>query len=183
MKTALIVIDLQNDFLSHLPAGRAARVVAGASKLVVEARSLGAPVIWVVQRFKADLSDAFLEMRDRQIATVIEGTPGADLAEGLVPLDEEPVLVKKRYSAFYGTDLEKRLFALGVERVVLAGINIHACIRMAALDAYQRDLRVVLPIGAIDGFDEAHNEITLRYLDGKAARVMALDEASRVLQA
>ena len=86
MKTALIIIDLQNDFLAQLPAGRADDVVEGACQLVEAARAAGAPVIWVVQRFRADLSDAFLEMRDRQIATVIEGTRGAELANGLVPL-------------------------------------------------------------------------------------------------
>ncbi len=183
MKTALIIIDLQNDFLAQLPAGRANDVVEGACQLVEAARAAGAPVIWVVQRFRADLSDAFLEMRDRQIATVIEGTRGAELANGLVPHGDEPVIVKKRYSAFHGTDLEARLAAFGAERVVLAGINIHACIRMAALDAYQRDLRVILPTGAIDGYDDAHNAVTLRYLDGKAARVMTLEEASQALQA
>lgn len=157
MKTALIIIDLQNDFLAQLPAGRADDVVEGACQLVEAARAAGAPVI--------------------------EGTRGAELANGLVPHGDEPVIVKKRYSAFYGTDLEARLAAFGAERVVLAGINIHACIRMAALDAYQRDLRVILPTGAIDGYDDAHNAVTLRYLDGKAARVMTLEEASQALQA
>lgn len=182
MKTALIVIDLQKDFLAHLPAERAEKVVACTGKLVDTARRVGAPVIWIIQQFKADLSDGFLEMRDRQIATVIEGTPGAELADGLEPAVGEPVIVKKRYSAFFGTDLEDRLAALGVERVVLAGVNIHACIRMAALDAYQRDLRVILPIGAMDGHDQAHNAITLDYLDGKAARVMSLEEAAEALR-
>lgn len=182
MKTALILIDLQKDFLSQLPADRAAAVVAGAGRLVEAARTAGAPVIWVKQVFKADLSDAFLQMRDHAISAVIEGTSGAELADGLVPADGEPVLIKKRYSAFYGTDLDERLRALGVEQVILSGINIHACIRMAALDAYQRDYRVLLPTGAMDGYDDAHNDISLKYLDGRAARVVDFDGAMEALK-
>ena len=182
MKTALILIDLQKDFLSQLPADRAAAVIAGAGQLVEAARAAGAPVIWVKQVFKADLSDAFLQMRDKAISVVIEGTTGAQLADALVPAEGEAVVIKKRYSAFYGTDLDERLKGLGVEQVILSGINIHACIRMAALDAYQRDYRVVLPTGAMDGYDDAHNDITLKYLDGRVGRVVDLDRAMEALK-
>jgi len=181
MRTALLVIDLQKDFLAPLPEAKAHSVVSAACALVDAARAAGAPVVWVVQRFKADLSDAFLEMRDQNIAVVIEGTRGAALADGLDPGPGEPVIVKKRYSAFFGTDLEAQLRDLGVERVVIAGVNIHACVRMAAIDAYQRDIRVVIAREAVEGFDAEHNAVTLRYLDGKIAEICDLETAMQRL--
>ena len=51
----------------------------------------------------------------------------------------DPVIVKKRYSAFSKTDLEDVLQRLMPDELVLAGINTHACVRTTAIDAYQRD--------------------------------------------
>jgi nicotinamidase-related amidase len=183
MRTALLVIDLQKDFLAQLPDDRATAVVTAAGQLVEAARKAGASVIWVMQRHKADLSDAMLEIRDRKIAVVIEGTPGAELADGLEPLPTESVIVKKRYSAFFGTDLDDQLAERGVERVVIAGLNTHACVRMAAIDAYQRDLRVVIAREAIDGNDLEHGAVTLRYFDGKIAELCDLETAVKRLEA
>ena len=51
-------------------------------------------------------------------------------------------------------------------------MNTHACIRMTAIDAYQRDMRVVLATECIDSHDEEHARISLCYMDGKIASVM-----------
>jgi isochorismate hydrolase len=53
--------------------------------------------------------------------------------------------------------------------LVLAGINTHACVRMTAIDAYQRDLPVVLARECVASYDAEHHAITLRYLEGKIA--------------
>jgi maleamate amidohydrolase len=49
------------------------------------------------------------------------------------------VIIKKRYSGFYGTTLDETLARLAPDAIILAGINTHACIRTTAVDAYQRD--------------------------------------------
>jgi nicotinamidase-related amidase len=98
----------------------------------------------VRQEFALDLSDAFLEMRKRGIRSSIAGTEGARLDPRLDVGEGDPVIVKKRYSAFHGTNLDDLLAARGIGEIVLAGVNTHACIRMAAIDAYQRDLKVTV---------------------------------------
>ncbi len=55
---------------------------------------------------------------------------------------------------------------------MIAGINTHACVRMAAIDAYQRDMRVNLASEAIDSYDEDHARVSLSYMDGKMVRVL-----------
>jgi isochorismate hydrolase len=91
------------------------------------------------------------------------------------------VIVKKRYSAFFGTDLDRVLAKLMPDAIILAGINTHGCIRMTAIDAYQRDWPVVLARDCVGSYDEEHHAVTLRYLHGKIAEVMTNDEIRAAL--
>jgi bifunctional isochorismate lyase/aryl carrier protein len=175
-KQCLLIIDLQNDFLDSWEAGQRASLIAETNKLVATFRKRELPIFWVRQEFRADLADAFLEMRDRNVAVTIEGTRGAEFNADLDWRPEDTTLIKKRYSPFFGTNLEDLLKEHGIAEVVIAGINTHACVRMAAIDAYQRDLRVVLVLECVGSHDERHERISLDYLDGKIAKVMSIDE-------
>jgi isochorismate hydrolase len=67
--------------------------------------------------------------------------------------------------------------------LIFAGINTHACIRMAAIDAYQRDWEVILAANCVDSYDREHHEISLRYMKDKIASVMTNEEIQRMLAA
>jgi maleamate amidohydrolase len=84
------------------------------------------PHIWVRQEFQPDLSDAFLEMRAKGTPITIKGTPGCQIVPELPIGPSEIVIVKKRYSAFFGTDLDQTLRELKPDAIILAGINTHA---------------------------------------------------------
>jgi isochorismate hydrolase len=77
---------------------------------------------------------------------------------------------------FYGTRLEPLLQELETDPLILAGVNTHACIRTAAIDAYQRDFQVIIVRDCVASKDLEHHEITLDYLDGGIATVMTLSE-------
>jgi isochorismate hydrolase len=93
----------------------------------------------------------------------------------------DTVIIKKRYSAFYGTTLDHILADLRPDGLILAGINTHACIRTAAIDAYQRDWEVILAADCVDSYDQEHHEISLRYMNGKIASVMSNEEIRKML--
>jgi maleamate amidohydrolase len=150
-------------------------------ELVAMMRERGLPVIWVRQEFEPDLSDAFPEMREKGIRVVIKGTPGAEIVSELSPAEGEPVVVKKRYSAFFGTTMDEWLARLRPDAVILAGVNTHACIRTTAIDAYQRDWRVVLAADCIGSYDQEHHEVSLRYMKGKIAEVTGNGEIRAAL--
>ncbi len=169
---ALMVIDLTNDFLAAWDKDRRAELITATNDLVEHFRATGRPVIWVRQDFKADLSDAFLEMRDGNVKLNIMGTVGAELDGRLESRDGDILIVKKRYSPFFGTELDTVLAEQGIGSLAIAGINTHACVRMAAVDAYQRDMRVILASEAIDSYDEEHARVSLKYMDGKIGRVL-----------
>jgi len=181
MKACLIVIDMQNDFLDRLQAPERRRLVDNTNALIASFRRAGLKVIWVYQTFKADLSDAFLEMRDKNISVVIEGTHGARLADGMDARSTDQQVLKKRYSAFFETELDSILSEHQPEHLVIAGVNTHACVRMTAIDAYQRDHLVILAEDCIGSPQAHHAEISLAYLKDKIARVMPGEEIARLI--
>jgi nicotinamidase-related amidase len=180
-KPALIVIDMVNDCLQSWAPSSKQQLVQSTNALISIMREQDRPVIWVRQEFQADLRDAFPEMRAKGIRITIQGTPGCEIAAGLAVAPTDAVVVKKRYSAFFGTTLDQLLARLKPDSLVLAGINTHACIRMTAIDAYQRDWQVILALDCIDSYDQEHHDISLRYLRGKIASVMSNQEIRAML--
>ena len=179
----LIIIDMLNDFLASWDPGRRQELVQAINELVAIFRGHSRPIIWVRQEFEPDLSDAFPEMKAKGIHTVIKGTPGCQIVSELAVAPSDTVLVKKRYSAFFGTALDEKLSLLAPDTIVLAGINTHACIRTTAIDAYQRDWPVVLALNCIGSYDREHHEVSLRYMKDKIAAVLTNAEIEAALQA
>ena len=179
-RPALFVIDMLNDCFGHAELDRVRTALCSSiNQLTDLARAKGFPVIWVRQEFEADLSDAFADMKKENIRMFIKGTPGPLILDELVRSDSDIEIVKKRYSMFYGTDLESLLQDLQTDSLILAGVNSHACVRTAAIDAYQRDFPVTLVRECVASKDQKHHDITMDYLDGGIATVVTLDELKR----
>ena len=167
MKAAILLIDLLEDFFrdGRLKENRST-LVSHVNSLISDGRAHHIPIIWVRQVFKANLSDAFVGMRKTHTAVTIENTPGSQLLSELEQGPGDFEVIKKRYSAFFRTNLDELLQILGTDTLIIGGINTHACVRMAVIDAYQRDYEVVLALDCTDSYDEEHHLVSLRYLTG-----------------
>ena len=175
-KPALLIIDMLNDsFLSERLSAKRAALCDSINALLRFARENQFHIIWVRQEFKADLSDAFLEMRDENIEMYIEGTFGSRIVAELEQMDDECEIIKKRYSAFFGTELDALLKKLAPPFLVLVGVNTHACIRTAAIDAYQLDYRVQIISDCVASPDQRHHDVTLDYLE-RISKIVKLDK-------
>ena len=175
-RNCLIVIDMQNDFLERLEDGTLAELLLNTNRLIDVFRASGCPVIWIRQLLSPDLSDAPLLMRDAQKSVVIAGTSGAGIHPDLARHDTDTVVVKKRFSAFFGTKLEQILSELAPEQITLAGVDTHACVRTTAIDAYQRDMRVLLASDCLASHDPEHGRISMAYMDRNIATAMTNDQ-------
>ena len=175
-RNCLIVIDMQNDFLERLEDETRTALILNTNQLIDVFRVSGCPVIWVQQLLSPDHSDAPLPMRDPPISVVIAGTSGAEIHPGLARHDEDTVVIKKRYSAFFGTKLEQILSDLAPEQITLAGVDIHACVRTTAIDAYQRDMWVLLASDCLASHDPEHGRISMAYMDRNIARAVTNDQ-------
>jgi nicotinamidase-related amidase len=178
-RPAIFVIDMLNDCFGHAELQRVRRSLCSSiDALTAMARANGCPVIWVRQEFEPDLSDAMLDMKSRNIHMFIKGTAGPLILDELDRAETDLEVVKKRFSMFFQTGLDALLRQLGTDQIILAGVNTHACIRVAAIDAYQRDLDVMIVRECVASRDVRHHEVTLDYLDGGVARVLTLKELS-----
>lgn len=179
----LLVIDMLNDFLARWPSAQKHQLVGSINELVGIMRQRRYPVIWVRQEFEPDLRDAFPEMKAKGIRITIKGTEGCEIASELAAAPTDPVVIKKRYSAFFGTQLDQMLHLLTPDVVILAGINTHACIRMTAIDAYQRDWKTVIAGECVDSYDREHHDISMQYMKDKIATIMTNREIRSALTA
>lgn len=187
-KPALIVVDMLVDFfdpdiwpdsaLPPLREGLCERINACIRRF----RGAGCPVIWIRQAFEPDLSDAFPHMRRTGKAYTIRGTAGAGILPELELVPEDTVVLKKRFSAFFGTDLEEKLRKLNAGTVVLCGITTSWCIRSTATDAYQRDLEVMVVGDCMAGFSREDHERDLKAMDGYIGRVLDSRDLAQWLQ-
>ncbi len=177
MKPVFIVIDMCEDFFTEGRLHDLKNYLSGAiNELASRFRKSGASIIWVRQEFEPDLSDAFLTQRKQGILMTIKGTPGAQLISELKVVSEDIEIIKKRYSAFFGTNLDSILKDLSPTHLVFAGVNTHACIRTAAVDAFQRDYEVILADEGINSYDIGFHEDSKRYLEGRVGTFLSNSE-------
>lgn len=183
MNALLLVIDMQVDFFRHERLSKKQpALMAHVNSLVSTARTAHVPVIWVRQEFSPDLGDASLEVKRTGTRVVIAGTPGAASLPGLEVGPDDHLIIKKRYSAFFGTDLDGILQGMKCTTIIVAGVNTHACIRTTVVDAYQRDYDVILARDCIDSLDQEHHDVSWRYMDGKLGRGMSNHEIAALLR-
>ncbi len=180
-RPALIVIDMVNDFLEKWAPAPKQQLVRSINELISLMRERGHPIIWVRQEFEPDLRDAFPEMKTKGIRITIKGTAGCEIASDLAIAPSDPVVIKKRYSAFFGTTLDQMLHRLAPDALILAGINTHACVRMTAIDAYQRDWKIVVAAECVDSYDREHHDVSMKYMKDKIAAVMSNEEIRSAL--
>ena len=174
---ALIIIDLQNDFaeLSPLISGCVPRV----KRLLDHFREKDWPVFHVIREYKADLSNVENVRRPGYEAgtpLVIEGTHGQKIVEELAPLPQETVIVKPRFSAFFGTGLDDQLQELGVETIVVTGAVTPNCVRSTVYDGVSLDYWVVVIPQCVAAEKEDVQEANLKDLRNLGVEVVDLDE-------
>lgn len=144
MKPAIIVVDMIKDNLKegsrHPIALEARRIVPNLQRLLAESRRRGFPVIFACDSF---LRDDFI-FKGRMKVHAVRGTVGSEVIEELAPHPNDIVLPKRRFSAFYKTDLDQTLRVLGVDTIVVTGITTEVCVLMTALDGLCSDFCAIL---------------------------------------
>lgn len=174
-RTALVVVDFQGGPLDgplheddpfDVPAQRDRAV-----ELVAAARAAGVPVVWIQEVHKPHLTDIGRELDGSEGPHCLEGSPYTELAEGLVPLPEEFHIRKRRYSGFFGTELDLVLKSYRIDSLVLIGGFTDICILYTAVDAHQRDFHLNVVTDVVMGSSlRAHEDALemIRYLQRDA---------------
>lgn len=194
-RLALIAIDVQRGELEPPPVstdrGRQVGIPlmeGGAERherirgLVARARDAEVPVIFVQEVHKPSGIDFGRELDGVEGRHCIEGDPATRLAEGLEPRPDEYWIRKRRYSAFFATELDLVLRSIGCETVILVGALTDVCVHYTAVDAHQHDYRFRVVHDCVGGSSQEAHDGALRamaYLQREA--VIDAEQASVML--
>ena len=159
-KYAILVVDMLNDFVTgSLGCDRAKAIVEPTKLLLEEARKHNVPVIFC--------NDSHLKGIDKELKLwgdhAIRGTKGAEVIPELPICEKDYVILKRRYSSFFQTDLDLLLKELSVDTVVITGLHTHMCCRHTAADAYQNNYDVIFAKEATNSFTEEDYQYGLKY--------------------
>lgn len=185
--SALLVIDMQNDYLhtqgllqrlgQKVVDGDA--VAASVGKLSDAARSWGIPVIYTLMTTLADRPQpkAWVDRRGTSglLDLCMDGGWGQQIIEPLKPRSEDIVIKKQRFSAFIGTDLALVLQSLGVTHLVCAGVASNGCVDCTVRDGYQYGFSVTVAADAVGAYDLTLHSATIMNWSRRYADVHSVD--------
>jgi len=178
---AVIVIDFARAFTNPARAlgGDLAAELRNARALLDAARVAGCPVYFTTVAYEEeDVGDAGVWSRKiSALSDLRAGSPDVEIDPALGRRPDEPVLVKKYASAFFGTDLLSRLTARRVDTLIIAGCTTSGCVRATAVDAIQHGLRPIVVLEAVGDRSPAAHAQSIVDLRAKYADVVSLDDA------
>ncbi len=180
--TALVLVDVINSFFlegmpNYYPA--ATEVLGPLRRLQAKARESGALIVHAVERHYPGFEDYEWRKLPRHH---LSGDPDAAFFAGFEPSGlREIVCCKRRYSAFFATDLALFLREQGIERVVVAGVKTNVCIRATVQDAFANGFSVVVPREATNSNRPHLAAAALEDIERYFGDVVPLDAALEML--
>ncbi|PSP26021.1 cysteine hydrolase [Halobacteriales archaeon QH_10_67_22] len=183
--TAVVVVDMQNGFChpdGSLYAPGSEGAIEPVGDVVDRAREAGVEVVWTRDVHPPEqFEDAhYYDEFDRWGEHVLEGSWEAEIVDELDPHEEDMVVVKHTYDAFYRTQLEGHLEAHGIDDLVVCGTLANVCVLHTASSAGLRDYRPVLVEDAVGCIEDDHREYALDHADFLFGEVTPLEEIAFV---
>lgn len=190
-KTALLVVDMQNDLVKvkEGPGGELSQmiesnqVVENIAKVVAAARKAGMPIAFIAHIGREDgadmvptITDVMLEGTAQKWSGCVEGTPGADFVDELRPMPGDYVVKKRKGNAFYASDLELLLRNRGVDTVIITGVVTNGCIQATVRGARERDFHVIVLSNCCAASSQELHDYPMKNAFPNSGRVRTSDE-------
>lgn len=175
-RAAVLVVDVQNDFCADqgvfgkagYDLSMAQAMVPRLERLIEGAREAGVPVLFIQAIYDpVYLPPVWYERNARldfEIPRCLSGSWGAEFYH-VAPLPAEMVVVKHRYSAFFGTELDLLLRSRGIQTVIMSGVATNICVESTARDAFMRNYYVVLVDDCSAAYRQEHHRGTLANIE------------------
>lgn len=188
--TAVILIDMINAVAKggneppyDIPANRQ-EVIDNFVRLVAHCRQVGTPLIYITTYRRPDNADAPKTAADvggGGGVPMLEGTPAVEVIDELAPQPGDYIVVKPRFSAYYGTNVEGILKYLGTETILVGGISTQRSVEGTARDAKNRDTQCVVVSDCCTAGEIDVHEMTIKHVLPLLVRVRTTDEVIAAL--
>jgi nicotinamidase-related amidase len=202
-RTALIIIDMQRDFLEKGGFGETlgndvsllSTAIGPCKRLLEGARRKQMLIIHTREGHRPDLSDAPRAKVERGAPSLrigargpmgrilIRGEPGHDIVEELYPAEGEPVVDKPGKGAFYATDLRSILQNRGIEDLIVCGVTTEVCVHTTVREANDRGYRCIVPSDCCGSYFREFHEVGLRMIKAQGGIFGWVTTSARLLSA
>lgn len=182
---AVIVIDLICAFTNkELPLGAPLEAeIENTVKVLEKAREVSLPIFYTSVSYEdRDLTDAGIwALKMKGLMTLRAGTPEVEVDPRVGRQSNEPLIMKKYASAFFGTDLLTRLNSQRIDTLIITGCTTSGCVRATAVDCVQNGIRPIVVKEAVGDRSKAAHEQSLFDLQAKYADVTGIEEVLGLL--
>jgi nicotinamidase-related amidase len=202
-RTAVVVIDMQRDFLQKGGFGEAlgndvsrlSAAVAPCAAVLEMARARRMLVVHTREGHRPDLSDAPRAKVERGSPSMrigargpmgrilVRGEPGHDIVPELYPRDGEPVVDKPGKGAFYATDLHLLLQNARIENLVVCGVTTEVCVHTTVREANDRGYRCIVPADCVASYFPEFHDVALRMIKAQGGIFGWVSDSKKVLAA
>jgi len=202
-RTAIIVIDMQRDFLEPGGFGESLgnnvsllqAAVGPIKALLTGARAMGMLIIHTREGHRPDMSDAPRAKVERGAPSVrigapgpmgrilIRGEPGQDIIPELYPLAGEPVIDKPGKGAFYATELLNILRNRDIESLIICGVTTEVCVHTTVREANDRGYRCIVPGDCCASYFPEFHEMGLRMIAAQGGIFGWVSDSGKILSA
>jgi nicotinamidase-related amidase len=189
-KSVVILIDMINTVVKGsgppfvTPPDREP-VVKNFERLLAHCRSVGTPLVFITTHRRPDNADAPRTVSDVGGGgggpPMLAGTPAVEFIDELRPQAEDYVVVKSRFSAFYGTNMDSILKSLGTETILVGGISTQRSVEGTARDAKNRDIQCVVVSDCCTAGELEVHQMTIDHVLPLLVRVRNTDEVIAAL--
>lgn len=186
--SAVILVDMINavakgDGPPYSPPANRQAVIDSFARLVSHCRQVGTPLIYITTHRRADNADAPRTRSDigGGGAAMLAGTAAVEVIDELAMQPGDYLIVKPRFSAFYGTNLDGILKALGTETILVGGISTQRSVEGTARDAKNRDLQCVVVSDCCTAGEIDVHEMTINHVLPLLVQVRTTDEVIAAL--
>jgi nicotinamidase-related amidase len=201
-KTALVMIDMQRDFLEPGGFGETlgndvsllARAITPCRALLEAMRARGVLIIHTREGHRPDLSDAPKAKVERGAPSMRIGAPGPmgrilirgerghDIIDALAPRKGEPVIDKPGKGAFYATDLGPMLHLRGIETLIVCGVTTEVCVHTTVREANDRGYKCLVPGDCCASYFPEFHEMGLKMIKAQGGIFGWVTDSTRILQ-
>jgi ureidoacrylate peracid hydrolase len=163
-RAAILVVDMLNEFLEPggemvLLEGR--RIIEPLNQFLEAGRQMGMRIVWLCDEHPLPDDKEF----DKRVPHCLAGTWNTGIVEAMNVAPNELRIAKRRYSGFFGTDLDLRLREWGMQQVVVTGVVTNICVRSTVHDAYFLGYDVFVPEDCVSATSDREQASSLYDID------------------
>ena len=181
MTPAIIIIDLQKYFYKLATPKFENKINPNIEKLLKFARESKIKIVHIKTVYKKDKSNWPEAYITRDAMWCMENTEDCKIIPSALPQPNETVIIKKRFSSFYETELDEVLQQNKIDTLFIAGFSGDVCVRMTTMDAFNRGYNLFWVSDCIDSLFEDYKKSEEYIQNLTKLKVLTLDEMEKIL--